>query len=86
MKLKDTFIMSSALGGYILLSVDSKEFNGVIRLNETASFIVEQLKNQTTEANIIEAVCTRYNVKLETAKKDTWQIINELRSVGAIDE
>ena len=47
MKLKDTFITHMSNGEQILVDASGK-FSGIIRNNESAAFIVECLKKETT--------------------------------------
>ena len=55
MKLKDTYITHDSDGEQILLDTSSS-FAGLIRNNKTAAFIVECLKEDITEENIVEAM------------------------------
>lgn len=55
MKLKDTYITHDSDGEQILLDTSSS-FAGLIRNNKTAAFIVECLKEDTTEEKIVEAM------------------------------
>lgn len=48
MKLKDTYITHDSDGEQILLDTSSS-FAGLIRNNKTAAFIVECLKEETTQ-------------------------------------
>ena len=55
MKLKDTYITHDSDGEQILLDTSSS-FAGLIRNNKTAAFIVECLKEETTQEKIVEAI------------------------------
>ena len=59
MKLKDTYITHDSDGEQILLDTSSS-FAGLIRNNKTAAFIVECLKEDTTQEKIVEAMFEKY--------------------------
>lgn len=88
MKLKEGFILHKAGNEYMAVAsgkaLDS--FNGLIRLNETAYFILQQLQNETTEEAVIEAVCAEYDAPKQNVASDVRRTIEKLRSEGLIDE
>ena len=85
MKLKDTYITHDSDGEQILLDTSSS-FAGLIRNNKTAAFIVECLKDDTTQEKIVEAMFENYDAPKEVLAKDVSEMIGKLRKVGALDE
>ena len=85
MKLKDTYITHDSDGEQILLDTSSS-FAGLIRSNKTAAFIVECLKEETTEEKIVEAMFEKYDAPKDVLAKDVSDVIEKLRKVGALDE
>ena len=85
MKLKDTYITHDSDGEQILLDTSSS-FAGLIRNNKTAPFIVECLKEDTTEEKIVEAMFEKYDAPKDVLAKDVSEVIEKLRKVGALDE
>ena len=85
MKLKDTYITHDSDGEQILLDTSSS-FAGLIRNNKTAAFIVECLKEDTTEEKIVEVMLEKYDAPKEVLAKDVAAVIEKLRKVGALDE
>ena len=85
MKLKDTYITHDSDGEQILLDTSSS-FAGLIRNNKTAAFIVECLKDDTTQEKIVEAMFEKYDAPKEVLAKDVSEMIGKLRKVGALDE
>ena len=85
MKLKDTYITHESDGEQILLDTSSS-FAGLIRSNKTAAFIVECLKEETTEEKIVEAMFEKYDAPKDVLAKDVSDVIEKLRKVGALDE
>ena len=85
MKLKDTYITHDSNGEQILLDTSSS-FAGLIRSNKTAAFIVECLKDDTTQEKIVEAMFEKYDAPKDVLAKDVSDVIEKLRKVGALDE
>ena len=85
MKLKDTYITHDNDGEQILLDTSSS-FAGLIRSNKTAAFIVECLKEETTQEKIVEAMFEKYDAPKDVLAKDVSDVIEKLRKVGALDE
>ena len=85
MKLKNEFM--THMDGENQMMVDvSLNFSGLVRSNKTAAEIVELLKFDTTEENIVSEMQKKYDVSKSVLKKDVRRIIEILRSIGAIDE
>ena len=61
-------------------------FTGMLRSNQTAGFIIEQLKHETTEEEIAAALFAEYDAPEDVIKRDVHAVIEKLRSIGAIDE
>ena len=85
MKLKGTYITHDSDGEQILLDTSSS-FAGLIRNNKTAAFIVECLKEDTTQEKIVEAMFEKYDAPKDVLAKDVSEVIGKLRKVGALDE
>ncbi len=85
MKLKDTYITHDSDGEQILLDTSSS-FAGLIRNNKTAAFIVECLKEETTQEKIVEAMFEKYDAPKDVLAKDVSDVIEKLRKVGALEE
>lgn len=85
MKLKDTFITHMSNGEQILVDASGK-FSGLIRNNESAAFIVECLKKETTVENIVDQMYEEYDASKEVLLKAVNDVVLQLRKAGAIDE
>lgn len=64
----------------------AKLFHGLVRSNETAAFIVDCLKKETTPAEILEKMLKEYQVDAATAEKDIKMILDKLAGIGAIEQ
>ena len=88
MKLKDGIITTEVNGEFVAVDagVKGKRFNGMLKLNKTAAFIIDLLKNETEIDSIVAAMTEKYDVDSLTAKQSAEKVIETLRSVRFIDE
>ena len=86
MKLNPKFLTHETKGEHITVSTAGTQFNGLIRSNPTAAFIIETLKTDTTESELVDKLLAKYDVDRPTAEKDIADIISKLRSIGAVIE
>ena len=74
MKIKEGFIIKKLGIGYIVVTVGnaSKDFNGVIRLNESGAFLWKSIRDGAdSREKLIQAMHERYeDLDQETAEKD----------------
>ena len=86
MKLKYKFEMMSLEDQMVAIPVgeEAGEFVGVVKLNETAAFIFNLLKDETTEETIIDALDKVYNVPREKLTNDVRRAINEFQEKGLL--
>ncbi len=77
MKLKYDFVINKVAGETVAVAVGNAEgaFNGYIKLNDTAAFIFEQLKKETSRESIIENLCGRYP---DATKEQAIESVDEL--------
>ena len=68
------------------MPVGAEAFNGVVRSNSTAAFIVDCLKAETTMDAIVDRMCAKYDAPRETIAADVAEIINTLRGINALEE
>ena len=64
----------------------TKRFNGMISINETGSFIWDQLERDMTMDELAAAMAAEYEVEAETARADAAQFLKTLKEVGALAE
>lgn len=88
MKLRKGFVTYQTEGKQLMVAAGpaAKLFHGMVRSNETAAFIVNCLKKETTAEEIADKLCENYDVDKQTALADVEKIIAQLRSIGAVDE
>ncbi|MDD6308924.1 MAG: PqqD family protein [Clostridia bacterium] len=88
MKLKEGFILRELCGENIVVATGeaSQSFNGMIRSNETAKFIFDQLMQETTEEEIVAAMAKEYEAPKEVLEEDVHALIQTIREAGILDE
>ena len=86
MKLKDGFITHEMGDMQIMIASGDLAFSGLVRSNKTAAFIVDSLKEETTKEAIVDAMAEKYNAPRDTIARDVEAILDQLRSIGALDE
>lgn len=85
MKLKNSFITHETDGEQILIDTASN-FAGLVRSNPTAAFIVDCLKTETNEDEILNKMQEKYEGDPQIMSGDLRRVIDKLRKIGAIDE
>ena len=86
MKLKDGFITHESGGEHITVTAGNTAFNGLIRSNQTAGFIIDCLKESVTKEMIVEKLLEKYDASKEQIEADVDKVLTTLRQIGAIDD
>ena len=87
MKLSRDFLLHNPDGGESILGPTGRAgFSGVVRGNKTLGAVLELLKNDTTEAELIAAMKARFDAPEGSIETDVKKALAELRKIGAIDE
>ena len=84
MRLKECFLTQRIDDQQIMVSTDNTVFKGIVKSNETAAFIIDTLKQDTSRDNIISAMLDAYDVDEETAAQGVDRILEQLREIDAI--
>ncbi|MBQ6095897.1 MAG: PqqD family protein [Lachnospiraceae bacterium] len=86
MKLKSCFITQDIDDTQFLVPISAEAFSGIVRSNRTAAYIVELLKKETTEEEIVDALYAKYDAPREQIAKDVHEILTTLRGINALEE
>ena len=86
MRLKDDFILHNTGEDFVIIATGeaTKNFNGIIKLNNMGGEIVSFLSNDISEEKIVKAIVEKYEVDYDTAKEDIKNILDSLRKAGVI--
>ena len=86
MKLNNNFVHHQLDGQTVIVPTASADFHGLVQGNKTLAAIVECLENDTTEEQIVDILCARFDGNTEDIRADVHEAIQKLREIGAIDE
>lgn len=64
----------------------SKDFSGIISLNEVGQFLFELLQTEQSKESLLRALLDSYDVPEEIAQADIDDFLSHLRSAGLLIE
>ncbi|MBJ6746526.1 PqqD family protein [Streptococcus sp. 121] len=72
MKIKSDFVLNKLGNQYVVVAVGERnqEFQGMIKLNESAQFLWRHLQEGAEEASLVLALQEEYGIDQELAQKD----------------
>ena len=87
MRVSKELILREVAGENILIPVGKAALiiHGMICLTETAAFLFGKLQEEHTEAELVDALLTEYDVDRETAAKDVREFVEQMESVGILE-
>lgn len=85
MKIKDDFIISEIADEALLVPTDGA-FSGVVRINDTAKFIIECLREETTKEKVIDKLASEYDAKRDELEKSFDTTFEVLKKISALEE
>ena len=85
LKLNENFITQEIDGEQIMVSAGGG-FDGMVRSNATAAFVVDCLKTETTQEAVLDAMCRKYDAPRDVMAAGVNKVLNTLRKIGALDE
>lgn len=86
MKLNKDFLLHNTDRESLLVPTGSAGFSGVVRGNKTLGAVLELLKNEITEEELIASLRERFEAPEGVVEKDVAKTLGELRRIGALDE
>ena len=87
MKIKKGFELREICGEHIIVAYgrENIDFNKVISLNESATYIWNNLIDKDfTAETMADLLCQEYEVDAETASKDAQALLDEWMKVGLV--
>ncbi len=87
MKIRNGFLLRQVGDQNVVVPIgeESRDFNGIIRLNETGSYLWENLQSETTEKALVAAMLLEYDIDEATAAADVAGFIETLKEAGLLD-
>lgn len=89
MKLKEDYVTYEASEEELIAVAtgeSAKAFSGLLRANKVAGEIIEYLREDITEEDIVSRILESYDSDENTVRSDVREILETLRSLGAIEE
>ncbi len=88
MKLKEGFILHDVCGKQVAVAAGEVAgvLRGMVRSNETATFVFNCLLKDTTEGAIVDAMEEEYDAPREVIEADVHRVVKQLLDEGLIDE
>ena len=86
MKVKNGFILRKVGRQYVVAATGeaSKNFNGMIRLNDEAAFAFGQLQGDTTEEELVAALVKKYGGEEAEVRADVAHFLEKLKEADAL--
>lgn len=87
MKIKEGFILRQIAGEDIVVPIGNNiaDFNGVIRLNESAAFLWRELQSEISKNDLVNKLKSEYEIGEELATKDVEDFIKILEENNALE-
>lgn len=88
MKIKEGFVVCEISGRIVVIATGevSKEFNGVVALNETGKFMWEHLQKGCTREELIKSLLANYEATEEVVAKDVDKFLKIVQDAGFIEQ
>lgn len=88
MKLRYNFIINEIAGQFVAVPVGDSmtEFNGMIKLNDTAAFIFKQLMEEISIDELVSKTAKEYCCDVADAEKNVKEIIAGLQKQNLLTE
>ena len=88
MKLKEGFMRHEVAGEYMVVATGQagEDFHGMVRNNTTADYIFELLMQETTEEEIVKAVCVKFHADASVVAGDVRHLLDQIRQGGFLEE
>lgn len=88
LKIKKGFILREVSGSYIVVAVGtaSKEFKGLITLNETGAFLWERLVDGNDKKGLVAALLDEYDAPQDIIEKDVEDFLQTITKGNLVEE
>ncbi len=87
MKIKEGFVIRKVMGNHVVIAVGdaSRDFHGMIKLNDTAAEIWGYIGEGKSYEDIVSAMLEAYDVSEEKLRADITDTLNTLEQQGVIE-
>ena len=85
MKLRSNFITHNSSDESYIVPTSNASFSGLVKGNKTLGAIVDLLKEETTEEDVVKAMREKFDAPEGVIEKDVKRVIEELTKIGALE-
>ena len=87
MKIKEGFVVRKVMGNHVVIALGeaSRNFHGMVKLNDTAAEIWGYISEGKNEEEIISDMLEKYDVGEEKLREDVEKIINTFKEQGFVE-
>ena len=87
MKIKEGYVIRQVMGNYVVIATgeESRNFHGMVKLNETAANIWAYISEGKTEEEIVAAMMEEYEVDEAKLRTDVSKAIEILVAQGLVE-
>lgn len=88
MKMVNGFEIVSVADDHMLVPVGDQmeQFNGTVVLNDVSAFLLEKMRNDVTEEELVNYVLEEFDVDRERAETDVKNVLKEMIEIGIVHE
>ena len=88
MKIRKGFVLREVAGRQVVIATGdaAKNFNGIIKLNESAVMLWKMIESGADEETLAQKIIETYEVDEVTAYNDVSMFVTKLKGAGIIDE
>ncbi len=88
MKIRPGFKMKEIAGKNVVIATGdaARDFNGIIKLNESATMLWHLLEVGADEVKLADSLIEKYEVDVFTAQNDVSMFVTKLKGAGILDE
>ena len=87
MKIKEGYVIRQVMGNYVVIATgeESRNFHGMVKLNETAANIWNYIAEGKSEDEIVAAMMNEYEVEEQQLRVDIKKTVEILVAQGLVE-
>ena len=88
MKIKEGFTLRNVADMNVVVPVSENalDFKSMLSLNETGACVWQAMKEDISEAQLVQKLVDEYEVEEKTAESDIREFLDEIRALGTLEE
>ncbi len=87
MRVKYEFAIQKVTDGYVAVTVgdDAEKSSGLLRMNRSAAFMMEQMKREITEEQLVDKLVETFDADRETLQECVRDFVLQLQQAGVLE-